>query len=723
MTVYANYGPYAYDGGSNEDEEKVKDTTPVDNNLYDYSQAQAQASDSPWADNTPDDSAITDTAQQPTTPEVTPVAQDETARTAAAAEANANVHEAANASSGMRDVTPEEMNGIYQKTGVTPEEWQRITTTVDVNALLADTSKEGQKYRDAINMYMGLAQQPQTTAQQAPTENQILPSAGGSKYQADSIYDPTKTYGRQPDGSYVFSNSAAQLQRDLNKAIDAGLVVDGYFGEKTQQALNDYLAQYGTPTSTKPSAAEANADTPMSQAGSMSEAQQKATNTNTKQATAQTTGGNTNPSDTFYDQIKRGWDKLWHGDNGTQSSEPASNTTAASQPQADYEPYSFNWFVDEYKSENPNASEQEAREWAGQQIIGIQNGEIERPQGQVYGSPRYGGVGEKPWNLTVDSLKADLDRMKEEGNSGVQEGQFAKNDQQYALWHFLHPSGTLDEYYRIYPNRAPTETVTEETAPSGGTASAPVYGTPRSESPTNGTAKAAFTYNTEAPPQWIPKNNPDEGLADLLPKLDLIPEASADEMRQITMESSPLLQSRSMGGRPAGIESQTPSIDDIAMQQQLAELMNEWNANNPGQPVYGESRYGGIPERYTAPSEDISSDDIQSSGTGHTPLTAEERFARIPETETGYNTPYTTPNYFAEEQDSEAAKQAMESNYGERVPTNNETMYLFQYISDMDNLKKQFPGYSDSALMDMVLFNEEMRNGQSSYYKWLAKQL
>ena len=810
------------------DEDALVESSQEATNSYDYSQDQNQTAEpNPFeADDSYDEedqnknNKVEDTAGQDA-----PVAANEEARAQQANNGQSYVDTAIANTVGEQQTAQPDPVAAMQKNGLdadtisalqqidqyahtkSPEEFQRgFANIASQNKVVADLYM--QYYVNGTNQ----TQAPQE--QQAPTENQILPSAGGN-YQADKIYDPSKTYGRQPDGTYQYSYSAKQLQNDLAKEGYYKGNIDGYFGQQTQQALDNYLKDNGILAA--PSSTEANKDVPMSQDGSMSAAQQQATqpqvtqqatNPSTKQAVANTTGENANQPNTFWEQIQRGWDKLWHGDNNTQSAEPANNSSPTSnQPQADYEPYSFNWFVNEYKTENPNASEQDARQWAGQQIIGIQNGEIERPKGQVYGSPRYGGVEEKPWNLTVDSMKEDLARMEQEGNRGVQEGQFAKNDQQYALWHLLHPTGTLDDYYRIYPNRAPTETATaEETSQENGSASAPVYGTPRTESPTAESRK--MSYNTEAPPQWIPKNDPNQGLSDLLPNINFIPEASADEMRQIQMESSPLLQSRSLGGRPAGIERPTPSVGDIAMQQQLAELEREWNNQNSedtfSTPLTAEERYARIPETQTgyntqqpagytmqtpsAPTNngaysdanrkeahspegiaswtnawtqtpeyqalerqrqidringkgesmtnyyskmldsmqtgEISSDDIQSSGTSRTsPLTAEERLARIPDTETGYNTPYTAPNYFEEEQNTEEARNAMESNYEQKVPTDNNTMYLFQYISDMDNLKKQFPNYSDSALMDMMLVNEEMRNGQSSYYKWLANNL
>lgn len=70
--------------------------------------------------------------------------------------------------------------------------------------------------------------------------------------------------------------------------------------------------------------------------------------------------------------------------------------------------------------------------------------------------------------------------------------------------------------------------------------------------------------------------------------------------------------------------------------------------------------------------------------------------------------------------------EALYDDYQSRVQqqdNNRELQYGRQFMEDMRQLRQQFPTYSDTALFDMALFNEEMRNGQSSYYKWLAKQL
>ena len=630
------------------------ESTPVDNNLYDYTQSQAQDNNNPFSSS--DDSYYDETDQEPAQEQAAPepeqpaAPQNETERTEAAAEQNANVHEAANASSGMREVSQDEMNNIYQQTGVTAAEWARITAPgFNVQGLLADTNPDRQKYRDAINMYVGMAQQPQQAAapaqapaQQTAAENPILPSAGGSNYQADSIYDPSKTYGRQPDGSYVYSNSAAQLQRDLNRVMDAGLTVDGYFGEKTQQALNDYLAQYGTPTSTKPSAAEANASTPMSQAGSMSAAQQAATNPNTQQAVAQTTAPN-----------------QWV---------PANTQTNANT----------NGIINDLLA-LLGIGNKGTPEWS------YGGGENTTSSGR-----HYEGTGTKAHNPDKAEITPDDIAMQQQ----------------------------LDELQR-------------EWNANGG-----VYGSPRTESPTVGRnyegvgqkaqnpEKAAQdrynSYTMESVPQWIPSNNPNQGLADLLPNINFIPEASADEMRQIQLESTPIL-SMTGNSMSEALENRQP---DRTMPRGYATPANESLVGNS----YSEAlarmqeqmapdtnifRQDLTPEEETFSPETMAPDDVQSSGTrsmGGRPAGI-ERGAE------------TVPNYFEEEQNAEEARQAMESNYGDRVPVDNNTMYLFQYISDMDDLKRQFPNYSDSALMDMMLVNEEMRNGQSSYYKWLSSML
>lgn len=70
--------------------------------------------------------------------------------------------------------------------------------------------------------------------------------------------------------------------------------------------------------------------------------------------------------------------------------------------------------------------------------------------------------------------------------------------------------------------------------------------------------------------------------------------------------------------------------------------------------------------------------------------------------------------------------EALYDDYQSRVQqqnNNRELQYGRQFMDDMRQLRQQFPTYSDTALFDLALFNEEMRNGQSSYYKWLANQL
>ena len=320
----------------------------------------------------------------------------------------------------------------------------------------------------------------------------------------------------------------------------------------------------------------------------------------------------------------------------------------------------------------------------------MQNGDIPRPRDSYIsddiqrGWNRFIGLEEKPannnhsisiseqpWNLTVDSMKSDLDRMREEGNAGVQEGQFANNDQQYALWHVLHPTGTLDDYYRIYPDRAPSGStsgsIPEDSATNAGMARDEQMDIRRTErerleelrreAELNSIINGNNNLPENAPPMQVSNgNNQEQTLGDALSALTFRNGVQIPQALNNASKSSGLLS---------------------------------WLA-----PEASADEMGSI-EGATSP-DAMATDDIQSSG---------------------------TPNYFEQEQDTDAARAAMESNYGERVPTNNETMYLFQYISDMDDLKRQFPGYSDSALMDMMLVNEEMRNGQSSYYKWLASQI
>lgn len=69
-----------------------------------------------------------------------------------------------------------------------------------------------------------------------------------------------------------------------------------------------------------------------------------------------------------------------------------------------------------------------------------------------------------------------------------------------------------------------------------------------------------------------------------------------------------------------------------------------------------------------------------------------------------------------------AANSAHFNSYRDRFD-NRENAYFRQMQDDFANAKKQFPNYSYSALADIVLFNNEMKNGQDSYYKWLASKM
>ena len=285
---YANYGPNAYNAGTSEDENKQYDTasTPVDNQLYDYSQQAQPAADNPYATA----GATTDTSSFDTTPtqeqapqETTPQQPQTTAEmTQAAAEANSNTQQALQdtltAWGNQNNISTSRMTEMQQFQSLTPEQKQIVlayeqkNNPDNYNSFLSDWNRYNQ-YASSLTTSATPAATPapsQAPAQEtAPQQNPILPSAGGN-YQADSIYDPSKTYGRQPDGSYVYSSSAAQLQRDLNRTMNAGLAVDGYFGTETQKALDAYLSQYGK--NTTPASTAATAETPISQNGSMSAA-------------------------------------------------------------------------------------------------------------------------------------------------------------------------------------------------------------------------------------------------------------------------------------------------------------------------------------------------------------------------------------------------------------------------------------------------------------------
>lgn len=571
-------GYYGKDYVSSDDENKQYDsaTTPVDNTLYDYTQNQAADANNPFSstdDSSTDYSSTPAQEQAAPEPTPTPAPQNETERTEAAAAQNSNTHAAADANSGMREVTPDEMNNIYQQTGLNSDEWSRLTSgKYDIQKLLADTKPETQKYRDAINMYMGYAQSvqqaapAQAPAQETAPQNQILPSAGGTKYQADNIYDPSKTYGRQPDGSYVYSNSAAQLQRDLNRVMNAGLTVDGYFGEKTQQALDNYLTEYG-----------------------------KADNTNAE--TSATTGKNiTAPasadSATSADEARR----------------EQSNLREALSSKEEVAPEQPNPIAERAKELNDMAANDPEGYWA--LVLGLSEpaAPAAPPAAEERSSLPWAYSGSDvtaPDNTPVAGDEdARLQDLIEEANRRAEQG--------YVMETPSAPTGSgayIENRPEVHDDRPWQSYI--RTMPLG-------YSTPATESLAGNSYSEALQRAGETPQDTN------------IFRQDL--EAMQEEPSQ--QETTP--GTRGLGGRPAAIERPTPTVDDIAMQQQLDELEREWNSNTGTEATFSP--------------ETIAPDDVQSTGTrgmGGRPARIERGETPEPEEpETNWTNAWTqTPEY------------------------------------------------------------------------------
>lgn len=218
---------------------------------------------------------------------------------------------------------------------------------------------------------------------------------------------------------------------------------------------------------------------------------------------------------------------------------------------------------------------------------------------------------------------------------------------------------------------------------------------------------------------------------------------------------------RGLGGRPAGIvrpavepepthQSMTGNSMSAALEnKQPDRLMPRGYATPANESLAGNSYSEALARAATQPDTnifrqdleelqaEIAPDDIQSSGT---PLSAEERRSRIPETTTGLTQPSADQEMLAA---YEAAMQSADrargifANEAEAIQQTREQWqqnqqnaleqqlgpYMKQFQQDYQNYRQQFPNYPDSAIMDMILMNEENNNGRSSYYKWLTANL
>ena len=462
--------------------------------------------------------------------------------------------------------------------------------------------------------------------------------ASANTVDPNGIYDPSKTYGRQENGSYVFSNSAAQLQRDLNRLTNAGLTVDGYFGEKTQQALDDYLAQFNRPQ-TRQSGTEG--------ADALTQSASEAETSNAPESSQQSAPGATsgfNPWQTLRD----GWNALvnYTGTPTATQSQPEStpapirdSATDADMARAEQR--------DQRRLQAEEAAELE-REALRQNVLNgnaTTTNDSNTPVMQVSGAsnnnPTLGEALSAQTFSTGFNLPQQLVTPPRENteapqppfptptsNGYVSTADFNANDYRNQLEQMENgPTRPItgNSMSAALENRQP-----DRTMPRG-------YSTPANESLAGNSYSEARSRAQESQPQ-------DENIF----RDDY--QAMLEEMEN---------------------EEQTPTIPDVLPTPKA------------GASMAGNSYSRALADNQARPDTNIFRQDAPNV----------EEFRR------GYEESLNRQN---------------------RSP---DVQYGQQFMNDMRQLRQQFPTYSDTALFDMALFNEEMRNGQSSYYKWIANQL
>lgn len=718
--------------------------TPVDNQLYDYSQSQPDPNNL-FADDT--SSSSESTSSEPAAEEkVEPAApQNEAERTAAAQAQNSNLYAAIG-----QDTQPDPVAAM-QRDGLDANTQSKLTQVAAMissgNGTLADLQQNYPSYYNAYMKYYGqpAAQTPAaptTQAQQPAPQNQILPSAGGN-YQADSIYDPSKTYGRQADGSYVYSSSAAQLQRDLNRVMNAGLAVDGYFGQKTQQALNEYLAQNGKQAS--PTSTPATAETPISGNGSMSaalaassaEAPKQEQKSNVDQAVQNTGSSSSKPAH----------DDAWYAEQYEKITGNAPRTDILS-------PERIRDFVDKELANRPATPEDEGYDaMLQQQALYEQAQEQQRINEmnarrdeaftpQFINDLRNGksveqilNEGDLSYNRWIQDNWDDLAYTYNLGDQSPFESQSEAQGREpinyAAMLDELSQMDRNDWYQRPESRQAGTErepinynAMADELAQLERN---DWYQRPESQQ-ANGTERTPINY---------------DAMADELFQADRNDWYQRPETPQAP-ERTPLEYSdafiRQQNMNDAYSPRQTFNDNYRTELERLQQPQGE---------VYGSQRNGSVPERYTAPrqpleysdafirqeemkdayspyadySGSMASDDIQSSsGTA----SSDERAMREAY-EAAMQSAGRARDIFqglpTEAEQIQQTREQWQQNMRTALEDQFNNPYMQQFRRDFDDLQRQFPNYSYSALADMVLFNEEMRNGQSSYYKWLTNQL
>lgn len=476
-------------------------------------------------------------------------------------------------------------------------------------------------------------QQSQQTAQN--DEGAAALQAASNTVDPNGIYDPSKTYGRQENGSYVFSNSAAQLQRDLNRLTNAGLTVDGYFGEKTQQALNNYLSQFIQPQTQQSETEGADA-----LAQSASEAETSSAPENSQQSAPETTN-RFNPWQTLRD----GWNALFNY-NGT--------PTAQSQPES------------------------------------------------------------TPTPIRDSATDADMARSEQRDKRRLQAEEAAELEREAERQNILNGN----------QNVAPSAPVMQVSGASN-------------NNPTLGEALSAQTFSTgfNLPQQLVtpPRENteaqqspfPTPTSNGYVSTADFNANDYRNQLEQMENEPARPMTGNSMS---AALENRQP---DRTMTRGYSTPANESLAGNSYSEALSKAQ-GNQPQDtnifrddYQAMLEDMENEEPTSTipDVLPTPKAGASMAGNSYSRALADNQARPDTNIFRQDApDVDEFRRAYEESMN-RQNSSPDVRYGQQFMEDMRQLRQQFPTYSDTALFDMALFNEEMRNGQSSYYKWIANQL
>lgn len=602
------------------------------------------------------------------------------------------------------------------------------------NATLDDLEKNYSSYYGLYMKYYGqpAQQQPTTTAPATPAQQTLIDSSAQSQSAGTYIdpkkyYDPSLKYGRQENGGYVYSNSAAQLQSNLAREGYYKGAIDGYFGQQTQEALDAYLSEHGIKTEPEPDKG----------AATLADAIQE-TPSNVEQA------------------LKNYATSIRPESSAVPDSLPSAGQVYG-MPQTTSPSSGRHYEGVGNKAQNPDKVSQE------EAITGT---------APVYGTPRYGGITERPtWDNFNDlAMQQQLMELQREwdANEAMQNGQ---NNEPTAPEYTIYdePIGpTMPEPTGVYgtpgnrgiPNRyqAEIEQIQEPQGQVYGTprngsvperyiapeeslqGTAPVYGSPR-----YGGVPERVTwdnYNDVAMNQQLAElerewnaNNAREANGEVygMPRNGSVPERYTAPQEETPVGTAPVYGSPRYGGVTE--RANWDNYNDIAMMLELDELQREWGNNTATGEVYGSTRNGSVPERYMSPQErtfspeTVAPDDIQSSGEVYgTP-----RNGSIPERYTEPNTGTTQNNRRPEgvSQVGDSMSRALADNQAK--PTTNifaqdappvvsperEQQYKTLFNNEITALRQMYPDASFNQLYDYLrLFYAQNGDTDTEYYRW-----